>query len=435
MKKITNRALSVLLIAALVIVGMTVYVLRYIDNGKSWAMTFSRANSGVSGTITDRSGEVLAVFDETRSAYAEDALTRAACYHITGDYWGRSGSGVLSVYWDDMQSFSLLTGTTHAESAELRLTVDAALCRTAYASLLGQNGMGAVMVMNYRTGEVLCMVSAPSVDPLENNAEPPEGAFINRCLSSVFTPGSVFKLVTAAAAIETVPNMDTRQFYCENEYTIAGVDIHCTGPHYTQTFEQALANSCNIAFAQIAVKVGQANMIEHVRAYGFLDRHELSGMRSAAGNYPLDFVGDPELGWAGIGQSTDVINPYAMLRYVSAIANGGILVEPMLVNDGKSAVKSRMLSSETAEKLKEMMAYNVSYAYEGDFRFTGLKLCAKTGTAELGGDLTSHAWFVGVLDDEKHPYAFVVLVENGGGGLTVASPIAYRVLQHCMRLE
>ena len=61
--------------------------------------------------------------------------------------------------------------------------------------------------------------------------------------------------------------------------------------------------------------------------------------------------------------------------------------------------------------------------------------CAKTGTAELGGDLTSHAWFVGFLDDEEHPYAFVVLVENGGGGLTVASPIAYRVLQHCMRLE
>ena len=432
MKKITNRALSVLLIAALVIVGMTVYVLRYIDNGKSWAMTFSRANSGVSGTITDRSGEVLAVFDETRSAYAEDALTRAACYHITGDYWGRSGSGVLSVYWDDMQSFSLLTGTTHAESAELRLTVDAALCRTAYASLLGQNGMGAVMVMNYRTGEVLCMVSAPSVDPLENNAEPPEGAFINRCLSSVFTPGSVFKLVTAAAAIETVPNMDTRQFYCENEYTIAGVDIHCTGPHYTQTFEQALANSCNIAFAQIAVKVGQANMIEHVRAYGFLDRHELSGMRSAAGNYPLDFVGDPELAWSGIGQSTDLVNPYALLRYVAAIANHGVLVEPHLLMTDEPAAQTRLVEADTADRLAAMMNYCFVSHYEPENLFPGLNLCAKTGTAELG-DGTSHAWFAGFIPDDAHPYAFVVLVERGGSGLRVAGPVANRVLQEAMK--
>ena len=107
--------------------------------------------------------------------------------------------------------------------------------------------------------------------------------------------------------------------------------IYCTGPHYTQTFEQALANSCNIAFAQIAVKVGQENMIEHVRQYGLLDRHDLDGIPSAAGSYPLDFIGDPELAWSGIGQSTDLVNPYAMLRFVAAVANGGVLVEPHLL--------------------------------------------------------------------------------------------------------
>ncbi|MBQ6465046.1 MAG: penicillin-binding protein [Oscillospiraceae bacterium] len=433
MNKITNRAVSVLLIAALIIVGLTVYVLRYIDHGKSWAMSFSRANAGVTGTVTDRDGLVLAAFDETRNAYAENALDREACYHVTGDYWGRSGTGILSAYWDDMQSFSLLTGTTHAESAELKLTVDTGLCRTAYAALLGQNGMGAAMLMNYRTGEVLCMVSAPSVDPLDSETEPPEGAYINRCLSSVFTPGSVFKLVTAAAAIETVPNMDSRQFYCENLYTIAGVDIKCTGPHYTQTFEQALANSCNIAFAQIAVKVGQTNMIEHVRAYGFLDRHELSGLRSAAGNYPLDFVGDPELAWSGIGQSTDLVNPYAMLRFVAAIANHGVLVEPhLLMSETPAAGETRLMQADTADRLAAMMNYNVVSHYEPEDNFPGLPLCAKTGTAELG-DGTSHAWFVGFLNDEAHPYAFVVLVERGGSGLRVAGPVANRLLQEAMK--
>ena len=428
MKKITHRAVSVLLIAVLIIAGMTGYVLRYIDHAKDWAMAFSRANAGVSGSVTDRNGEVLAIFDETRSAYSEDKLTREACYHITGDYWGRTGSGILTTYWDDMQSFSLLTGTTHAESVELPLTVDASFCRTAYAALQGQNGKGAVMTMNYRTGEVLCMVSGPSFDPMEAEAEPPEGAFINRCLASVFTPGSVFKLVTAAAAIETVPNMDTRQFYCENKYTIAGVDITCTGPHYTQNFEQALANSCNIAFAQIAVKVGQENMIEHVRQYGFLDKHTLSGMTGAAGSYPLDFVGDPELAWSGIGQSTDLVNPYAMLRFVAAVANHGVLVEPHLLQR-EEAGETRLMQADTADRLAAMMNYNVVAHYDPDNNFPGLPLCAKTGTAELG-DGTSHAWFVGFLNDEAHPYAFVVLVEHGGGGLRVAGPIANRLLQY-----
>ena len=433
MKKITRRAFSVLLLALLVIVGLTNYVLRYIDHGEDWALYFNRLNSGSSGELLDRNGIVLAAFSANENRYAEDALTRTANYHVTGDYWGRTGTGILSTYWNKMQGFSLLTGTTRSTVGTTRLFIDAGLNNTAYAGLDGRPGC--VLVTNYKTGELVCMVSTPAVDPADPNAEPAPGAYLNRALSSAFVPGSIFKLITAAAAIETLPNLAERRFYCEGSTFIGGVEIHCSGEHYTQTFEQALANSCNVAFAKIATLVGQDKLVEYVRAFGFLDRHALGDIPTAAGSFPLDFVGDPELGWAGIGQSTDTVNPYAMLRYVSAIANGGILVEPTMVNTGKEPVKSRFLSSDTAEKLKEMMAYNVSYAYDGDFRFTGLKLCAKTGTAELGGGLTSHAWFVGFLDDEEHPYAFVVLVENGGGGLSVASPIAERVLRHCMRME
>lgn len=428
MKKITNRAAAVLLIAALVLCGMVVYVLRYIDDGKDWAMAFARSNSGSTGSLTDRNGAVLAAFDPSGSVYSEDAATRVACYHITGDYWGRTGTGALSRFWGDMHDFSLLTGTTHAESVELTLTVDAALCKTAYQALAGRNG--AVLLVNYRTGELLVMVSGPSVDPLDSS-EPPDGAYINRCLSASFTPGSVFKLVTAAAAIETVPDMDSRQFYCEGAYEIAGVSIKCSGTHYTQTFEQALANSCNVAFAQIAVKVGQENMIEHVRDYGFLDGHSLSGIPTAAGSYPQDFVGDPELAWSGIGQSTDLVCPYSLLRYVAAIANGGVLVEPRLLMD-EEPVETRLIETATADALAAMMNYNVTAHYGGEGAFGGLKLCAKTGTAELG-DGTSHAWFAGFLADEQNPYAFVVLVERGGGGLTNAAPIANTLLQAAVR--
>ena len=427
MKQITNRAVSLLLIAAAIIAGLALYTIRYVDEGRDWALAFARANSGSTGELTDRNGVLLASFDAVDNRYADDEATRVACYHVTGDYWGRSGSGALTWFWDDMHNYSLLTGTTHASNMELKLNIDASLCRTAYEALDGQKG--AVLLMNYRSGELLCMVSSPSIDPLDNS-EPPEGAFINRALAASFTPGSIFKLITAAAAIETVPNMDDRSFYCEGEYEIAGVPIVCVGAHYTQSFEQALANSCNVAFAQIAVKVGQENMIEHVRDYGFLDKHSLDGIPTAAGSYPLDFVGDPELGWSGIGQSTDLVNPYAMLRYVAAIANGGVLAEPHLIA-GESGPFTRLVREETARQLAGMMNYNVVAGY-GEERFPGLRLCAKTGTAELG-DGMSHAWFTGFLADEAHPYAFVVLVERGGGGLSVASPIANTLLQAAIR--
>ncbi len=427
MKKITNRAVSVLLIAALVVVGMVVYILRFVDNGRDWALYFSRANSGSTGELIDRRGQTLASFSPEGSLFAGDAFTRTANYHVTGDFWGRSGTGLLSAYWTDMQGYDLIRGTTQAESSILRLSIDTELNKTAYRAL-GEDRKGAVLLCNYRTGELLCMVSGPSVDPADADAVPGDGAYINRCLSSAFTPGSVFKLITAAAAIENIPDIEQRSFYCEGKTTVAGVDIICSGEHYTQTFEQALSNSCNVAFARIAIELGQDTMVKYVRDYGLLDGHELDGIPTAAGSYPTEFVGDPELGWSGIGQSTDTVNPFALLRFVSAVANDGVLTEPHMLLDGGEPERTRLLPQETAQRLGEMMNYNVVSHYGGEERFPGLPLCAKTGTAELG-DGTSHAWFAGFLSDEEHPYAFVVLVERGGGGLTVAGELANTLLQ------
>lgn len=425
MKKINRRAFSVLIIAIAVIFGLGIYILRYVDHGQDWALYFSRANSGSTGELTDRNGQMLASFSATENLFSEDAEARIANYHVTGDYWGRTGTGVLSSFWNDMQGFDLLTGTTKAESSNWQLNIDSELSKTAYRALDGRNG--AVLLMDYTTGELLCMVSSPAVDPADAEAEPPEGAYINRCLSAAFVPGSVFKLVTAAAAIENIPDIYQRSFYCEGTHTIAGVDINCSGTHYTQTFEQALANSCNCAFAQIAVMLGQDTLLKYVKDYGFLSGHSLDGINTVAGTFPTEFVGDPELAWAGIGQSTDTVCPYTMLRYVSAIANDGVLCEPKLIIDGKDAVKSRLIDAGTAQKLQEMMSYNVAAGYGND-RFPGLPICAKSGTAELG-DGASHAWFAGFLQDEAHPYAFVVIIERGGGGLTNAGAVANTLLQ------
>ena len=430
MKKITNRALSVLLIACLVICGLVVYVLRYVDDGRSWALYFSAANSGSTGQILDRSGSTLVTLHSGITDYAEDELTRRACYHITGDYWGRTGTGMLSALMDSTNDFNLLTGTTQAEDTDLCLSVDAGLCRRAYEAI-GAENKGAAMVMDYTTGELLCLVSLPAIDPMNPEEEPGEGAYINRCISASFIPGSVFKLITTAAAIENIPDIYERSFYCEGVYTIAGIDITCSGTHYTQTFEQALSNSCNCAFARIAVMLGQDTMMEYVRKYGFLDSHRIDGIDTASGSYPLDFVGDPELAWSGIGQSTDLVCPFSLLRFVAAIANGGSLAEPHLVASGTSPAQAQLVDKDTADALARMMDYNVVSHYDAENNFPGLDICAKTGTAELG-DGSSHAWFTGFLDDAEHPYAFVVLIEQGGGGLSVAGKAANEILQYAV---
>lgn len=430
MKKITTRAASVLLLAMLVIMGMNVYILRYIDQGRSWALTFARLNTESTGTILDRNGELLAYFDANRNEYSSDQTTRIANYHVTGDYWGRTSTGVLSAFWSEMQGYSLLTGTTHNENSVLNLAIDAQLNRVAYYAIHDQKA--AVMMMNYRTGEVMVMVSTPAVDPADPNEIPADGAYINRCLSASFAPGSVFKLVTAAAAIESIPNIFERTFYCEGEYEVAGVPITCINPHYTQTFEQALSNSCNVAFSQIAIKVGQDTLVKYVRDFGFLDRQSLNGIKTAAGRFPTEFVGDPELGWAGVGQSTDMVCPYTMLRFVAAIGNDGVLCEPTLLLNGEDPVRSRFVEASTAARLGEMMNYNVVSHYGGDEVFPGLRLCAKTGTAERG-DGTNNSWFAGFLDDDAHPYAFVVMVEGGSFGITSAAPIANTLLQAAVK--
>ena len=430
MRKMNRRALSVALIAIFVATGLLVYVQRYIMDGGNWASYFSRLNSLSEGIVTDRNGELLAVFTANDNHFNEDRATRIANYHVTGDFWDRTGTGILTNFARQLHSFNLITGMTQDKHIELQLNIDAQLNKKAYAALAERKG--AVGVVNYRTGELICMVSSPAVDPMDNDPSTAEGAYINRLLSASFTPGSIFKLVTAATAIETLSTIWQRTFYCEGSAEVAGVEITCPYEHYTQDFAGALAVSCNIAFSRIAISIGQEEMINHVRRWGFLDTHDLDGIPTAAGNYPLEFVGDPETGWSGIGQSTDLVCPYSMLRFVSAIANDGILCEPKMINDGKPAEKSILVEPSTAKEMQRLMRNNVIVTY-GDDRFPGLTVCGKTGTAEVGEDVPSHAWFTGFLIDEEHPYAFIVFVENGGGGLSVATPIANTVLQAAVR--
>ena len=419
MKKVKRRATAALLIAALLVVGLAVYLVRLADDGGAWASYFSGGTPG--GTILDRNGVVLYSSDEDGYSFAEDWSTRVSCYHLLGDPNGRTGA--LRQFRDRLAGYSFVEGATSGKT--ISLSVDSTLNVTAYSALAGRNG--AVMLMDYTTGEVLCMVSSPGDDPENPSSEPADGTYLNKCLSSSFTPGSVFKLVTLAAAIDNIPDLFERSLWCEGEMIVDGALLTCTGNHGSQTIEQALANSCNCAFGTLALELGPELMAEYAEKLGMTASLQLDGMDVLPGSFTKGEAGSVGLAWSGVGQYEDLVCPYAMLRYVSAIANGGSVYEPTLLGHGSLDRETELLSAETAQRIAEMMNYNVQNAY-GSWVFPGLDVSAKTGTAEVG-DGTSHAWMTGFLNDPAHPYAFVVILEHAGGGLANAGPVANAVLQ------
>ena len=421
MKKVKRRATAALLIAALLVVGLAVYLVRLADDGGAWASYFSGGTPG--GTILDRNGVVLYSSDEDGYSFAEDWSTRVSCYHLLGDPNGNVRTGALRQFRDRLAGYSFVEGATSGKT--ISLSVDSTLNVTAYSALAGRNG--AVMLMDYTTGEVLCMVSSPGDDPENPSSEPADGTYLNKCLSSSFTPGSVFKLVTLAAAIDNIPDLFERSLWCEGEMIVDGALLTCTGNHGSQTIEQALANSCNCAFGTLALELGPELMAEYAEKLGMTASLQLDGMDVRPGSFTKGEAGSVGLAWSGVGQYEDLVCPYAMLRYVSAIANGGSVYEPTLLGHGSLDRETELLSAETAQRIAEMMNYNVQNAY-GSWVFPGLDVSAKTGTAEVG-DGTSHAWMTGFLNDPAHPYAFVVILEHAGGGLANAGPVANAVLQ------
>ena len=430
MKKVTTRAFAVLLLMALVVAGMGVYLFRLVRDGDDWA-TFpynqSIYSNGVlnRGSVTDRDGVVLASASPDGFRYADDSAVRRGCLHVVGDLGGNIGTSVLSAFRPKFINYSFFTGTT-TEGGSMQLTVDADVSAAAYNALSGKKG--AVLVYNYRTGEIICMVSTPGWDPQDGitfDTEDPayDGAFINRALSSTLTPGSVFKLVTMAAAIENIPDIFQQTFTCNGSAVIGGQKITCSGHHGAINARDGLACSCNVVFGEIGQQLGGALISQYAEKYGLTSTHTLNGeIVTAAGSFPAA-QGDGDAAWAAIGQYEDLLNPYAFLRLMGAIANGGIAVEPTLLA-GKKCGTEQLMEPSTAQTLSEMMSHNVSYEY-GAWSYPGLDMHAKTGTAETYGG--AHAWFCGFITNK--PLAFVVMAERAGGGYAVASPIANTVLQ------
>jgi len=450
MRKIEKRAVLCLIIALALIAGLGLFCFRFVTNASDWAAyPYNRhmySNSGqlLSGTILDRDGDLLTEVKDGERVYYPDATVRRATVHAVGDGSGYIGTGALTAFADRLSGYNLITGgySPLGSGRNLTLTLDAYLNVTAYNAMDGRQGT--VGVYNYKTGDILCMVSTPSFDP-EN---PPDassaedGVYLNRFLSSAQVPGSIFKTVTLTAALENLPDLKDRTFTCTGETTVGGTVITCPKPHGKMDIESAFANSCNGVFGTLAAELGGDTMTKYVEQAGLTRRMSVDGIMTAAGHYDVSEADKGQIGWSGVGQYTDTVNPCNMMTYMGAIANGGTAAVPRLILDittpsgiptswQRTEETDTLVQASTASQVKEMMKNNVVQTYGTD-RFRGLDIGAKSGTAEVGGDKRPNAWFAGFLDDPEHPYAFIVLVENGGGGASVAGEIAATVLQACV---
>ncbi len=447
MKKIERRAIMCLLLAFVLMTGIGIFCYRYVTLGDDWVSyegnrdVYSDGDLS-KGAVYDVNGKLILQNTYDGPVYNDDQSIRKALMHISGDEGNNVSTGANRSFTDELVGYDLIYGiyTLNKTGENNTLTVDADVCATAYEALDGRKGT--VGVYNYKTGEILCMVSTPTFDPANPPDTPEDGAYINRFTSATFVPGSIFKLITAAAAIENLEDAYTWQINCTGSVDYGhGDKVTDVSPHGTVNLNKALEVSCNCYFGQLSEKLG-GGLIERYVSNAYLNQSlDINGIKTAPGtfDYPESGV---NLAWTGIGQYKDMVNPCSMMVYMGAIANGGNAVMPSIISPktfvekkfaeiSKTTLKMKtetMISASTAESLTSMMADNVKNNY-GQSNFPGLELCAKSGTAEVGGNKKPNAWFVGFLDDSENPYAFAVLVENGGYGSSVAGAVANTVLQ------
>ncbi len=446
MNTVTKRAYVLLAVIIAFIAGVGILGASYIIEGGTWAT--SRVNSHLysngeiknAGRILDCNGVVLAESKNGKRIYNSDKNIRKATLHAVGDTYGYIATGAHKLCRDKLTGYSFVDGIykliNTGEGSDVTLTVDAELCSYAYKALNGKKG--AIGVYNYKTGEIVCMVSAPTYDPankpddIETN-EKYDAVYLNRLINGLFTPGSTFKTVTTVAAIENIPDLGTREFECTGALdTAQGGQIICNNTHKELGIGKAFTKSCNSVYAELGIELGKEVLAKTAKSMGFGKSYNISGFSSAKSIFDLKDAVEIDIGWASIGQHTTLVNPLHLMMIAGSIASDGSTPIPYYISDTlKDTVGNisaeRLVQQETAARVKKMMCDNVTNNY-GEKRFPEMKFGGKTGTAQVK-DKTSHAWFMGFSSAEDFPYAIIVVVENGGGGSEVAVPVASKIMK------
>ena len=366
------------------------------------------------------------------------------------------------------------------QGATVVTTIDPAVQKAACRAIAGLPHGGAVVAMDPATGDILAMCSNPSFDPsgLSSQDIPeirrawrrlntdPQQPLVPRADAQLYPPGSTYKLITAAAALENGYGPDslwpnpaslTLPLTSHRLHNFGG-EICSGGSHIT--LADALRQSCNVVFAGIGLKLGPERMAAEARKFGFAPD-------TTSGNVPFGppfqegvfpapsaFAGQPAaVAFSAIGQFDVSANPMQMALVASAIANDGVLLRPRLVTQIRDPqgqiVKtfepeefSRPLTPEHARQLRDMMVAVVQSGTGYAAQIPGVMVAGKTGTAQHGGkDEAPHAWFTAFAPAENPQVAVAVIVLDGGDlgsdatGGRVAAPIAKAVIEAALGIS
>ena len=450
MNRVARRSLVVLIFVLALLAGVIFFSIEFVIHGDSWA-TFqgsphvyngSNINCGV---ILDRSGVELLDLTDGRD-YSNDASLRKATIHWLGDRDGYISAPAVAYHAKAMAGFDTFNGIYAYGDAvgKASLTISSKIQKAAQEAMGSHKGT--VAVYNYKTGEILCAVSTPNYDPDNvpdignDDSGAFDGVYVNRFTQSSYIPGSIFKAVTLAAALEELPDAQKMRFHCNGSYEIDGDYVTCEGSHGELNLEEAFAWSCNCAFAQLTEALGGDNLQDYVSRFHLTESVSFDGITTASGNFDISSGAAVDVAWSGIGQHLDQVNPCRFMTFMGAIAGGGSCAEPYLVSEvrvGNNRTYSvdvttsdRIMSKGTALLMQEMMRNNVESIYGAD-NFPGMTVCAKSGTGEVGGDQKPNAMFCGFVMDENYPLAFIVAVEDGGYGSRVCIPIISPILAEC----
>ena len=324
-------------------------------------------------------------------------------------------------------------------------TLDAQLQQAAYAALGDRKGV--VIAMEPDTGKILAMVSKPGYDPntlLQDWAaltDPAnnQGQLLNRATQGLYPPGSTFKIATALEYMREHPtDYKDYQFDCDGVYENGDYRIKCfhSTAHGSQNFVKAFSNSCNGAFSSLGLELNLDGFAKTARDLLYNGPLPLAGIPYKESSFNMAAGADTwEILQTSIGQGTTLITPLHNALMTAAIANGGTLMKPYLmdhvVSAGGEEVKkfmpsaygSLMTAAESAQ-LTELMAHVVTEGTGSAVRTDAYSVAAKTGTAEYETGKETHAWFTGFAPVQSPKLVVTVLVEEGGSGGKAAAPIA-----------
>ncbi|WP_432519537.1 peptidoglycan D,D-transpeptidase FtsI family protein [Kineococcus sp. SYSU DK006] len=379
----------------------------------------------------------------------------------------RSENDVLSGTADELfyrQLSDLLTGE-QPRGASVQLTIEPKVQQAAWDALAGRKG--AVVALDPATGDVLAMVSSPSYDPnalASHDGDAQQQAWtalngdedeplVNRATQSLYPPGSTFKLITSAAALESgdytadtlVPGPQELDLP-QTQNTLRNDEGTACGPNDQVSLADALRISCNTSFGSLGLTLGADALAEQAEKFGFGQSLSIP-TPVATSDYPVgDAVAGPLLAYSAIGQGSDVATPLQVAMISAAIANDGVLMKPNLIARVRDAASldvveepspqelGRAVSSGTASTLQDMMRLVVESGTGTRARIDGVDVGGKTGTAQHGAGLPPYAWFTSWADDGDRQVAVAVVIEDGGStesayGGRLSAPVAKTVME------